>query len=201
MKIKYYLRGLGIGLILSTIILTISKPKISDKEIIKRAKKLGMVMDDYNNRNDLSSVIQNGNKTDIVYDEKQIDDKNLEVDIDDNEDIDSSVDTDNSDDIDDSVDIDNSDNMENKDLENDNNITVDDHIDTNEDIKLVKISITQGMYSSDVARILFDKGVIDDKYMFDKYMIESNQAEVIDTGEYDIPIRSTFEEIAKIITR
>ena len=48
MKLKYYLRGLGIGIILTTIILTISysgrKTELTDEEIIKRAEVLGMVM-------------------------------------------------------------------------------------------------------------------------------------------------------------
>lgn len=48
MKLKYYLRGLGIGIILTTFILMISfsqyKNEISDAEIIKRAEALGMVM-------------------------------------------------------------------------------------------------------------------------------------------------------------
>lgn len=50
MKLKYYLRGLGIGILVSTIILMIAfsghKSDISDKEIILRAQALGMVMAD-----------------------------------------------------------------------------------------------------------------------------------------------------------
>ncbi len=48
MKLKYYLRGLGIGIIVTTVILMISFPgkeeKLTDEEIIARAKQLGMVM-------------------------------------------------------------------------------------------------------------------------------------------------------------
>ncbi len=50
MKLKYYLRGLGIGIIITTIILTISysgrKSEITDEEIIQRAEELGMVMEE-----------------------------------------------------------------------------------------------------------------------------------------------------------
>ncbi len=47
MKFKYYLRGLGIGIIFATIILTVSyhknhKGDMSDSDIISAAKKLGM---------------------------------------------------------------------------------------------------------------------------------------------------------------
>ena len=50
MKLKYYLRGLGIGIIVTTILLMIAfalhKPTMSDADIIARAKQLGMVMPD-----------------------------------------------------------------------------------------------------------------------------------------------------------
>ena len=46
MKLKYYLRGLGVGIVLTTLIITISgsRNKISDSEIITRAMEMGMVM-------------------------------------------------------------------------------------------------------------------------------------------------------------
>jgi len=47
MKLKYYMRGLGIGIILTTLILSLGgmKEKLTDKEIIQRAGVLGMVME------------------------------------------------------------------------------------------------------------------------------------------------------------
>ena len=47
MKLKYYLRGLGIGIIVTTVILAVSfskkEIKMSDEEIMARAAQLGMV--------------------------------------------------------------------------------------------------------------------------------------------------------------
>ncbi len=41
---KYYVRGLGIGVLLTAIVFTIvSEPKMSDKKIMERASELGMV--------------------------------------------------------------------------------------------------------------------------------------------------------------
>lgn len=49
MKLKYYLRGLGIGILVTTVILMIAfarHPKeLTDAEVIARAKTLGMVME------------------------------------------------------------------------------------------------------------------------------------------------------------
>lgn len=48
MKLKYYLRGMGIGIIVTTIILAISfsqrEVEISDEQVMVRAAALGMVM-------------------------------------------------------------------------------------------------------------------------------------------------------------
>lgn len=47
MKLKYYMRGLGIGIILTALILSISgnKERLSNDEIVSRAKNLGMVLE------------------------------------------------------------------------------------------------------------------------------------------------------------
>lgn len=48
MKLKYYLRGAGVGIVFATLIMLVvcstNKNNISDDEIIRRAMKLGMVM-------------------------------------------------------------------------------------------------------------------------------------------------------------
>lgn len=48
MKLKYYLRGLGVGILVTTVILMITSAgkwrPLSDQEIMKRAEELGMVM-------------------------------------------------------------------------------------------------------------------------------------------------------------
>ena len=47
MKLKYYLRGMGIGIILTAIVMGFAlggrKATISDAEVIRRAKELGMI--------------------------------------------------------------------------------------------------------------------------------------------------------------
>ncbi len=58
MKLKYYLRGVGAGILFATIILSVSyqvssKARLSDAEIIKRAEKLGMVKQSDINMDDL----------------------------------------------------------------------------------------------------------------------------------------------------
>lgn len=47
MKRKYYLRGLGLGILITALVFTIAGPKeLSDEEIINRAEKLGYVKEE-----------------------------------------------------------------------------------------------------------------------------------------------------------
>ena len=67
MKLKYYMRGIGIGVIVTTIILVItfafSGNNISDEEIINRAKKLGMVESSKTMTNSTSNTTNSANST------------------------------------------------------------------------------------------------------------------------------------------
>lgn len=51
MRFKYYLRGCGLGILFTSIVLTVAfhtrgVKEISDEEVIRRAEALGMVMDE-----------------------------------------------------------------------------------------------------------------------------------------------------------
>ncbi|MDD6194246.1 MAG: hypothetical protein PUB19_05040 [Lachnospiraceae bacterium] len=58
MKLKYYLRGAGVGVIVTTLIFTIAiafdKPTMSQEDIIREAEKLGMISKDSGTDDDTS---------------------------------------------------------------------------------------------------------------------------------------------------
>lgn len=67
MKLKYYLRGIGIGVIVATLIMTISSVihnnNLSDEMIIKEAQKLGMIMPE--NTEDKDSLWEKKEDTEV----------------------------------------------------------------------------------------------------------------------------------------
>lgn len=84
MKLKYYLRGMGIGIIVTTIILAVSfshrEVEISDEEVMARAAVLGMVMQKEDAETDVNTDIGTG--VDAGGDVSTEPDINTEADVD-----------------------------------------------------------------------------------------------------------------------
>ena len=80
MRFKYYLRGAGIGVILTTLIFTIAfavyKPTLSDDEIMKKAEALGMEMsaDDSNSTDKKDTKTAEDQKDDADASDSNTDD-------------------------------------------------------------------------------------------------------------------------------
>lgn len=79
MKLKYYLRGLGIGIIVTTLILMISfsmhKTEISDEEIIERAEQLGMIMPE----DEMETPASSENEETAVTDDKMQEEEQTDI--------------------------------------------------------------------------------------------------------------------------
>lgn len=65
----------------------------------------------------------------------------------------------------------------------------------------VKLTISDNMYSEDVAVALQELGVITDSVDFDSYLENNNLASKLRTGEFEIPREASYGDIAAIITR
>ena len=178
MKFKYYLRGAGIGLIVASVILMIAFSKhnirLTDDEIIARAKELGMVMEDssVDNKNDSSKDNQDNNEDPSNEDDPEGNTG------DDNDGDNNTGGNDNNDD-----------NNENGDDDNDG-----------KDRTLVEFVIRNGEFSDVVSNHLYEKGLIDDPVKFNEWLIANRFDKMLETGTFMIPKNSTYEEIVKILT-
>ena len=65
----------------------------------------------------------------------------------------------------------------------------------------VEITVTPGMASGAVCRLLEEAGLVQDAAQFDRYLINNNYSKRISTGTYQIAVGSSEEQIAKIITK
>ena len=72
---------------------------------------------------------------------------------------------------------------------------------TEEPRETVTVVVSSGQSSYTVCINLMAAGLIDDVSGFDKYLEDNGYSKRISTGTYEIPVDATREEIAKIITK
>lgn len=172
MKLKYYLRGMGIGIIVTTIILAVSfshrEVEISDEEVMARAAVLGMVMQ----KEDAETDVNTDTDVDAGGDVSTESDMNTEADMDTESALQDDV-------------------AETDEPEADTQIS-----EVNDTYRLV---IQKGDVCRVVCESLAENGVIDDAEALREYLFKLGYANSISTGAYDIPYGLTMEEVAQII--
>ena len=184
MKLKYYMRGLGIGILLATLILSISNTKenLTDAEIIARAKKLGMVMEDEIDNN-LKEVIKKPSITEgpeVTPDISVTPSPAISITpaltvtpiITPEPTITSAP-----------------------------NVTEQPEVTDAPQTKLVTFTIQKGMSSNKVSKLLQEIGLIEDAKDFNEYLIGENKVSVIQVGTYELPENSTYGDIVDAITK
>ncbi|BCJ95214.1 hypothetical protein acsn021_27830 [Anaerocolumna cellulosilytica] len=201
MKLKYYLRGIGVGILFSTLILTVanqspSKKTLSDEEIINRAKELGMV----EKTDKLTGLLSTPTPTvwqqdtsgqepdkEPITDEKSVDNLNAEKLADEKEAADNAVIP--------SVTVE---------ITQIPAPTEEAPLDTEQEdvfsVQKVRVEIKSGMTSEGVAKLLMEKGVIEDAEGFNQYLKQNDYTRDIKIGNYEIEMLSSYKDIAdKII--
>ena len=172
MRLKYYLRGLGLGIIFTCVILMIfsngNKSKdtsvVEDSNGIELTEAVGNDFD--SNEEEEQSVTDESNNDENdsnSNDEIQSLDENINKPIDDH-----------------SV----------------NEITGDSGELESEYVSLV---IEQGDIARDVAEKLYEDGIINDVEAFRKYLGETGVSHTLHAGEYQIKVGATFEEIVEVL--
>lgn len=174
MKRKYYLRGIGVGILFATLVLMTAYQifggkTMSDEAVIKRAEELGMVpgtsaLEQLEKPADTSATEDTTNTSATGTDESNAQATTAAT-------------------------------TEAASTEGTTEGTTQAPTD-----KTVTITIVSGMNSWNVATILRDQGVITDALDFDSYLEQQGYSAKIATGEYEIPMDADYEAIAKIIT-
>ena len=194
MKLKYYLRGIGIGVIVATLVMTVSSGihnnNLSDETIIKEAQKLGMIMpENTESKDDLweknteenESVSELFSTEDLESTDNEVSTENLQTT--ESETTDETVET-----------------TEDKDAK-ENEISTNTTESESEEPDTVWITVEDTDGARHVALKLKSAGVIDDAADFRSYLKQNGYATVIRSGHFRIPMDATYEEICRIIIR
>ena len=172
MKLKYYLRGLGIGIVVTVLVMMAvlgNKQPMTDAEVKARAKELGMI------ENTIIKDVANKNE-DVVSDEK-VDEEtpDVETEIED-EPVEEKTDEPAEEPIEEPAD------------------------ENTDDSESVTITVVGGDSSWSVSKRMEEAGLIESASEFDKYLCQNGYDKRIRLGNYEITKDMSYEQMAKIIT-
>ena len=218
MRIKYYLRGIGCGIIFSVVIMSVAmgnkgKSQISDAEIIQRAKQLGMVEADDNGKKDKNNL----ETTSEIETEKNVKEE-IPVATEQNTEMDKISTNEKNDKEDDKADNDkgsinsltnqkpssesnksDGDTEKKPNEENNSNQAVPSDKSSNR-TEYVSFTVKSGQVCRQIAENLQKQGIVDNADAFREYMARKGLASSIRCGTFELPKGATYEKIAECLT-
>lgn len=209
MKFKYFLRGLGTGIVFSAIVCLVAfmgsdARKISDKEVIERAKELGMIEkqdsvkdmfaseqdkteESSKNKADKEETTEGKSTEKKTTEEKSTEKKTTEKKTTENKTTEEKTEEEKT--TEDKITEEKTSEKESTEDKKEDN--------TNQ---IVTITIKGGSTSYPVCQELQKLGVIEDATDFDNYLIKNGYANRISVGTHTLRIGMTYEEIAVAIS-
>ena len=184
MKLKYYLRGLGIGIIVTTIILvscfSMQKPKMTDAQIIEKASQLGMIMPEQDSVVAAETETTDPEETQLKN-EQQVAAEEAQQETEQQTEVPKEQATEETQQDAPSEDTENAESEEPA---------------QQEPYTLV---VNRGDVCRTMCKNLAANGVIDDSEGLRKYLSEVGYASFISAGTYQIPYHASYEEITNIL--
>lgn len=171
MKLKYYLRGLGIGILVTAAILTIvyhTKGSMSDSQIMKRAAQLGMVMAS----TEEDTLFAQTTQADTTIEETGT------ISVEETTTV-----------------------VETTEAVTEASTEKPTEAPTEPAVAEAVLTISPGMYSESVSAELVRLGIITNQKEFNSYLVNNGYAECIQTGDFKIKADMSYDEIAGIITK
>lgn len=200
MRLKYYLRGLGLGIIFAVFIMMVGYhnhgSSMSDSEIIEKAKALGMV------ETEDSSRMKSDKKTDNKTDEKS--DKKTDTSEPDTTMADTSA-AENTQTGTDNTDADNIAGAADADTTAPSDVAATDSAASDAAQPQQNTTFTVTVGSGDTCRMIAERlqaaGIIDDAEKFRAYMGQKGVDQFIADGSHEIPYGASYDDIINILTQ
>lgn len=201
MRMRYYLRGLGIGIVVTALLMGFTKggqkETLTDAEIVERAKSLGMLESsvlsaDLGNKEEISV----NDISEVAQQEAQQTEPEAETDNPTQTDSEKETETNSSTQIDSEKEIE-TDNPEK--TKSDAETVKSDQADSAE--KRYVVTIYSGDGSRTVANRLEEMGVIEDAAEFDRYLCQNGYDKRLTTGNHEINAGADEKEIAEALVK
>ncbi len=203
MRLKYYLRGLGLGVLITTIILMISfrihGTSLSDDEIRERAKKLGMIVPETEQSQDDTEAFHTLDEPQEGDTQKPDDEDSQTTDDGQNSQADENPPV--------SENPENSDSPENPAVpSNPDNPSAAEpeggatNPENPPQTGTVTITVARGEVCRQIAEDLKSHNLVSDAEEFRLYMFHNGYDSLIQQGSFEIPYGATYEQIAALLT-
>ncbi len=191
MRLKYYLRGLGLGIIFTCLMFMLFSNKKADN-----TDQMDINQQLETTTETLSNQTSGDDKNDTANDEAV----SGSADVQNNTDAEDDVNAQNNADAQNTADNQTgaSDTTDTSNQTDDSNITGETGTDDVQD-EYVTLVIEKGDIARDVAESLYEDGIIDDAESFRKYLGETGVSRTLHAGEYNIKVGSTYEEIVELL--
>ena len=194
MKLRYQLRGLGIGMVLTALLMGVAAgdgTSMSDAEIKARALELGMVESDSLKLTDIVSTqapnsgavptqVPTSNPDVVPTQSPELNDGAVPTQTPSSDSDTESAQTSSS---------------------NLNGASTQASSSNSGDANMITIVIEQGEIASEICVKLEEAGIIEDAAVFETYLCENNWSRSIRDGIYNIPLGTSMEDVAGIIIR
>lgn len=207
MKLRYYMRGLGIGMLITALILILSgrtSGQLSDEQIKARAAELGMVMEDKSvlkesEASPSAMLEETEEKTEEVEPEEVRPEEQAEKQQEPEETATESKVADQQETENDKPgeQVEKQQEPENVEPEE----AKPDEAESETQAETVTITVRSGASSVSVAKQIEDAGLVSSAGDFDRYLCQNGYDKKICVGTYTIPMDATEEEIARVITK
>lgn len=195
MKIKYFLRGLGMGIILSAVLLTIvggtQKETLTEEEIMTRASLLGMVKAQESQPPASTETPEPATQTPASTETPEPEDKTPATESPKSEDRTPATETPNP----------GNDTPASDAPEETQAPEASEPPAASEEPDYATVTIKGGMWSKDVAKAMAAAGLVDSAEDFDDYLCDNGYASYISVGTYRIREGADYSEIAEAITK
>ncbi len=201
MKFKYYLRGCGVGILFTALVLTISFHTrggvMTDEMAMQRASELGMVMpDSTENIADTQENTENAEPV-VKMENTQKSSQNSEKATEQDGNKTKEKTTKNNKDKDKNK---NKEGDTEKSSEKDNSKTKDKDTEKNNDEnEVIEVTVRRGEVCRELAEDLYEKGLVDDAEKFRKYMRDSGYDSNICIGTFKLNKGMTYAQIANVL--
>lgn len=201
MRLRYYLRGLGLGILFAVIIIAIcgkgTEGSLSDSQIMQRASELGMVSTENVKNHTLSNDTEAVKKENVQDTEPAVADNSTGN----NAATDNNVATDNAQQGQPADSQAQKNQAETQNAADTSTALQPEADSTPAETQYVTITVMDGEVCRDIAADLQSKGLVDDAEKFRIYMGETGYASFIHNGDFQIPVGASYEEIANILLR